>query len=258
MILYVLLGGAATGLVLGLMGSGGAIVTVPALLYLMHVPPKSAIAMSLGVVAVTALLAAVQAWSRKEVNLRVTVIFGAVGALGSLVGSRIGLGLPETVQLALFALVMYAAAWRMMRGAPVHRSAGAMAVADCEQGDCSNFPYLHVARHGLAVGVIAGMVGVGGGFLIVPALVMLSGLSMRRAVGTSLSIVATQSAAGFLGYARVVPINYPLLAGLAGVAVATSFLGARISRRLHAVHLRRIFGIFLVVVATFILFKNLA
>ena len=101
------------------------------------------------------------------------------------------------------------------------------------------------------------MVGVGGGFLIVPALVILSGLSMRRAVGTSLSIVATQSASGFLGYAGAVPINYPMLAGLTGAAIVTSFFGARISQRLHAAHLRRIFGAFLVMVATFMLFKNL-
>ncbi len=256
MIFYVLFGGAATGLLLGLLGSGGAIVTVPVLLYFLHVEPKSAIAMSLGIVAITAVIAAFRAWRQGNVNLRVTAIFGVVGALGTFAGARLGLVLPVAVQLTLFALVMYAAAWHMIRAQPVHRSAGALAVGECESGDCANFPYLHIARHGLLVGLLAGVVGVGGGFLIVPALVLLSGLSMRRAVGTSLSIVATQSAAGFIGYASAVPIDYSLLAAFTAVAIAASFLGTWIGQRIHVERLRRVFGVFLVLVASYILLKN--
>lgn len=257
MILFVLIAGIATGLLLGLMGSGGAIVTVPALLYLLHVAPKSAIAMSLGIIAITASIAAVQAWRQGNVNLRVTVTFGVVGALGTYLGARLGLVLPVVLQLTLFALVMYAAAWRMLNAQPPRRSVGALAVGECESGDCSNFPYLHIARHGLLVGVLAGVVGVGGGFLIVPALVLLSGLSMKRAVGTSLSIVAFQSAAGFVGYAGAVPIDYPLLAGFTAVAATASFVGARLGQRMEQQRLKRVFAIFLLLVATYILFKSL-
>lgn len=257
MIMFVLIAGAATGLLLGIMGSGGAIVTVPALLYLLHVEPKSAIAMSLGIVAVTATISALQAWRQGNVNLRVTATFGIFGAFGTYAGARLGLILPVVVQLTLFALVMYAAAWRMWQAQPPRRSVGAMAVGECESGDCSNFPYVHIARHGLAVGILAGVVGVGGGFLIVPALVLLSGLSMKRAVGTSLSVVAFQSTAGFAGYAGAVPIDYPLMAGFTGVAVAASFVGAHLGQRIQQHRLKRGFGVFLALVASYILSKSL-
>ena len=256
MLLFVLIAGAATGLLLGIMGSGGAIVTVPALIYLLHVEPKSAIAMSLGIIAITATIAAIQAWRQGNVNLRVTLTFGLFGALGTFAGARLGVLLPVVVQLTLFALVMYAAAWRMLHSQPPRRSVGALAVGECESGDCTNFPYLHIGRHGVMVGLLAGVVGVGGGFLIVPALVLLSGLSMKRAVGTSLSVVAFQSTAGFVGYAGAVPIDYPLLAGFTAVAVASCFVGARIGQRLDQQRLKHGFGVFLILVATYILLKN--
>lgn len=257
MMLFVLIAGAATGLLLGVMGSGGAIVTVPALIYLLHVEPKSAIAMSLGIIAITATIAAVQAWRQGNVNLRVTLTFGLFGALGTFAGARLGVVLPVVLQLTLFALVMYAAAWRMLKARPPRRSAGAMAVGECENGGCGNFPYLHIAGHGVMVGLLAGVVGVGGGFLIVPALVLLSGLSMKRAVGTSLSIVAFQSTAGFAGYAGAVAIDYALLAGFTAVAVAACFVGARISQRMEQQKLKHGFGVFLILVATYILIKSL-
>lgn len=258
MIMFVLIASLATGLLLGIMGSGGAIVTVPALIYLLQVEPKSAIAMSLGIIAITASIAALQAWRQGNVNIRVTLTFGLFGALGTFAGARLGLVIPVVMQLMLFALVMYAAAWRMLNVQPPRRSVGALAVGECESGDCSNFPYRRVASHGVTVGLLAGVVGVGGGFLIVPALVLLSGLSMKRAVGTSLSIVAFQSSAGFAGYAGAVPIDYPLLAGFTAVAVAASFVGARIGQRMDQQRLKQGFGVFLVLVATYILFKNLS
>lgn len=257
MVLLILVAGVATGLLLGLMGSGGAIIAVPALLYLLQVEPKSAIAMSLGIVAMTAAVAGLQAWRRGDVNLRVTATFGLVGAVGTFLGARVGVVLPVMIQLSLFALVMYVAAWRMLNARPPRRSVGAMAVGECENGDCSRFPYPRIATHGLGVGVLAGTVGVGGGFLIIPALVLLSGLSMKRAVGTSLSIVTIQSLAGFVGYAGTVPIDYPLLLGFAAVAMASSAVGARIGQRLDQVRLKRWFGVFLVLVASYILLNNL-
>lgn len=254
---YVVISGVATGLLLGLMGSGGAIVTVPALLYLLHVQPKSAIAMSLGIVAITAGVSALREWRQGNVNLRVTATFGLFGAAGTFLGARLGVVLPVALQLGLFAAVMYVAAWRMLRPRPALRSLGAAAIGECEDGDCGNFPYASIAGHGISVGVLAGVVGVGGGFLIIPALVLLSGLSMKRAVGTSLSIVAVQASAGFLGYAGAVPIDYSLMAAFTGVAVTASFLGASIGRRVSGEGLKRAFGVFLVLVATDILIKSL-
>ncbi|HHC73435.1 MAG TPA: sulfite exporter TauE/SafE family protein [Thiotrichales bacterium] len=256
MSLSVILAGIVTGLLLGIFGSGGSIITTPALLYLLDVEPKSAIAMSLGIVAVTATLTAWQHWRRGNVNLKITAVFGLFGVVGTYAGALLGVVTPVVIQLTIFALVMYAAAWRMLKPAPVHKSVGA-ACADCPDGGyCDDLDYRHIAMHGIGVGLLTGVVGVGGGFLIVPALVLLSGLSMKQAVGTSLSIVSVKSFAGFAGYAWAVPIDYPLMAAFTAIAVAGSVVGSRLCHRLPADRLKTGFGGFLLLVATYILIKS--
>jgi hypothetical protein len=254
MSVLILISGLFTGLLLGIFGSGGSIITTPALLYLLDVEAKSAIAMSLGIVAVTATITALQHWRWGNVNLKITAVFGAFGVIGTYGGALLGVITPVAIQLTIFALVMYAAAYKMLK--PKHKSVGAAAVADCLGGNCDELQYTHIAIHGIAVGVLTGVVGVGGGFLIVPALVLLSGLPMKQAVGTSLSIVALKSFAGFAGYAGAVEINYALMASFTGVAIVGSVIGSLISNRLPAALLQRGFGTFLVFVASYILFKN--
>lgn len=254
MTLPALLAGLATGLLLGLFGSGGSIITTPALLYLLHVEPKSAIAMSLGIVAVTATLTAVQHGSKGNIDWKVTAIFGLFGVVGTYAGARLGLVTPVVVQLCVFALVMYAAAWKMLRPQPpAHRSVGVVAV----QAAASDLRLGHVAVHGIAVGVLTGVVGVGGGFLIVPALVLFSGLPMKQAVGTSLAIVALKSFAGFAGYAGEVPIDYPLMGLFTAVAAGGSLFGTRLAHHLSGETLKRAFALFLLPVATYILANSL-
>ena len=249
--LAAILAGLATGLVLGVFGSGGSIITTPALIYLLQVEPKSAIAMSLGIVAITATLTAIQHWRKGNVNPHITLVFGGFGIAGTYAGARLGVITPVTLQLAIFAVVMYVAAWRMLRPAPTaHRSAGAAAVESTATAPVRLGP---VALHGIAVGVLTGVVGVGGGFLIVPALVLLSGLPMRQAVGTSLAIVAVKSYAGFAGYAGAVSIDYALMAIFTAVAVVGSVAGTHVACRLSADALKRGFAVFLVLVATYIL-----
>jgi len=254
MSITILFSGLFTGLMLGIFGSGGSIATTPALLYLLNVEPKSAIAMSLGIVAITATISALQHWRHGNVNLKVTAVFGAFGVMGTYAGALLGIITPVTIQLTIFALVMYAAAWKMLK--PKHKSVGAAAVIDCPNGDCDEFQYTHIAIHGIAVGVLTGVVGVGGGFLIVPALVLLSGLPMKQAIGTSLSIVALKSFAGFAGYAGAVDINYSLMANFTAVAIVASFIGSLISHRLPSTLLQKGFGSFLVVVASYIILKS--
>lgn len=257
MSITLLFAGLITGVVLGVFGSGGSIVTTPALLYLLDVEPKSAIAMSLGIVAITAALAAFQYWRQGNVHLKVTAMFGLFGILGTYAGAKLGVVTPVTIQLGIFALVMYAAAWKMLKPkAPVPRSVGAAAVVDCPYGDCDALRYGHIALHGISVGVLTGVVGVGGGFLIVPALVLLSGLSMKQAVGTSLAIVSLKSFAGFAGYAGAVDIDYRLMAVFTAIAVGGSVVGTRISQRIPAESLKRGFAVFLLFVASYILIKS--
>ncbi|MFP3874532.1 MAG: sulfite exporter TauE/SafE family protein [Thiohalophilus sp.] len=249
-----ILAGLATGIMLGIFGSGGSIITTPALLYLLDVAPKSAIAMSLGIVAVTATLTALQHWRAGNVNGKVTLVFGIFGILGTYAGARLGVITPVVLQLSIFALVMYAAAWKMFRPAQPPRSAGAAAVDLADAEGCTSKRCLsHVAMHGIVVGALTGLVGVGGGFLIVPALVLLSRLPMKQAIGTSLAIVAVKSYAGFAGYVGDVPIDYKLMAVFIVVAVIGSVIGTRIARRVSAEVLKKGFAVFLTLVATYIL-----
>ncbi|MDZ7662966.1 sulfite exporter TauE/SafE family protein [Thiohalophilus sp.] len=252
MTLSAILAGLATGIMLGIFGSGGSIITTPALLYLLDIAPKSAIAMSLGIVAVTATLTALQHWRAGNVNGKVTLIFGIFGILGTYAGARLGVITPVVLQLSIFALVMYAAAWKMLRPAQPPRSAGAAAV-EAAEGCTSRHCLSHVAMHGIVVGALTGLVGVGGGFLIVPALVILSRLPMKQAIGTSLAIVAVKSYAGFAGYVGDVPIDYALMAVFAAVAVVGSVIGTRLARCVSGDVLKKGFAIFLMLVATYIL-----
>ncbi len=257
MSIFVLLAGASTGLMLGILGSGGSIVTMPAFIYLLGVAPKPAIAMSLGVVGLTAGISALQHGWRGNVNFRIVLIFGLFGAAGTFAGARIGILLPDALQLVMFALIMYAAAYKMIRPNPVAAGGGAGNIT----GDNDNAPplrYLHIALHGVIVGILTGIVGVGGGFLIVPALVLLSGLGMKEAIGTSLAIIALKSFAGFAGYAGSVPIDWPLMAVFSAVAITAGVVGGLISHKIPAAILKSSFAVFLLLVASYMLYREIS
>lgn len=254
MLILVILAGAATGIVLGLFGSGGSIIAMPALMVLLDVEAKSAIAMSLGIVAVTATITAWDHWRRGNVDVRVATVFGFFGVIGTFAGAKVGVATPVVVQLVLFALVMYAAAWKMLKPALVPQLSAAGGLPPPER--TVEVRMGHIAAHGIGVGVLTGVVGVGGGFLIVPALALLSGLRMKLAIGTSLAIVAAKSYAGFFGYLGAVPIDWRIMVAFTAVTVAGSFAGTRLAHRFSQETLKRGFGAFLVVVASYILLKS--
>ena len=114
----------------------------------------------------------------------------------------------------------------------------------------------HIAMHGVGIGILTGLVGVGGGFLIVPALVLLSGIPMKIAIGTSLVIVAAKSYSGFAGYIGVVPVDWAIMGVFTLVTVAGSFVGTRIAHRLSHDKLQKSFAIFLIMVATYMIIKS--
>ena len=239
-----LLGALAIGLSLGLLGSGGSILTVPVLHYLVGQPEKLAIGGSLLVVGLIAVAAAVPYAFSRQVDWRNVAWFGLPGMVGAWLGATLAHWVPGPVQLALFALVMLVAAWRMLRG-------GVMQRPDHEPR------HLAVVAGGLGVGALSGLVGVGGGFLIVPALVLLAGVPMASAVGTSLAVIALNSFTGFLKHLGVLQqqsleLDWRVLLTVAGVGVLGSFAGHRLGRRLPQNTLRRLFGVFLVVMGLFI------
>ena len=190
--MYALLGAVAIGLTLGLLGSGGSILTVPVLVYLAGQPDKVAIAESLAIVGAIAAVGALSYTRQGLVDWRAVVGFGVPGIVGTFLGAVLAAHVPGPVQLALFGVVMLAAAGAMFRG----RAALAGEARPSR-------PAWIIAALGVSVGVMTGLVGVGGGFLIVPALVLLVGLDMRLAVGTSLSIIVLNSLTGFLKYLDV-------------------------------------------------------
>ena len=262
MLILVILAGSITGIVLGLFGSGGSIIAMPALMYLLHVEPKSAIVMSLGIVAVTASISGWDNWRRGNVDVKVAAMFGLFGVLGTYGGARLGVYTPVTVQLILFALVMYAAAWKMLQKKKQPQiQAAQLAVAGGPNIAVTETEIIkahmgHIAMHGVGVGVLTGLVGVGGGFLIVPALVLLSGIPMKVAIGTSLVIVAAKSYSGFAGYIGAVPVDWAVMGSFTVVTVAGSFAGTRIAHRFSHEKLKKSFAIFLIIVATYILLKS--
>lgn len=249
--LWALLGAVAIGLVLGLLGSGGSILTVPVLVYLAGQPDKVAIAESLAIVGAIAAVGAVPYARQKLVDWHSVLYFGVPGIVGTYGGAALSEWIPGAVQLALFAVVMILAAGLMVRGRKE--------VAD--DAVRTRQPLWLIAVEGLAVGVLTGLVGVGGGFLIVPALVLLGGLSMRLAVGTSLLIIAAKSAAGFFKYTEVLAeagqqVDWQLIGLFAVIGIAGSFVGNALSQRVPQAQLKRGFAVFLVVMGLFILYRE--
>ncbi|MEX2571090.1 MAG: sulfite exporter TauE/SafE family protein [Gemmatimonadota bacterium] len=244
--------GALIGLSLGLLGGGGSILTVPIFVYVLGFGAKEAIAMSLAVVGVTSLAGAAGHWRAGNVNVRVAVIFGVVAMAGTYGGARLAVYFSGGAQLVLFALVMLAAAYFMFRPAPLP----VVATQQGEPATVKDMPLALIVVEGMAVGVLTGLVGVGGGFLIVPALVVLGKVPMKQAVGTSLLVIAMKSAAGFVGYLGQVELEWSFMAVFTAVAIAGIMAGTSLVRWVPQHALQRAFAIFLVVMGGLILYQN--
>lgn len=243
---------ALIGLALGLLGGGGSILTVPIFVYVLGFGAKQAIAMSLAVVGTTSLFGAFSHWKAGNVNLRVAGIFGVVAMAGTYLGARLAVYFSGAAQLALFAVVMLLAAVFMFRG-PRH---SAPAADPTPQPVPAEMPIGLIVLEGVLVGVLTGLVGVGGGFLIVPALVLLGKIPMKQAIGTSLLVIAMKSAAGFVGYLGQVEIPWGFMSMFTGVAILGIFVGTYLVRFVSQSALKRAFAVFLVVMGSFILFQN--
>ncbi len=232
------------GIVLGALGGGGSILAVPIFVYVLGAGPKAAIAMSLPVVGLTSLAGAIGHWREGNLELRQALLFGAAAMAGAYLGARVASWVPGGVQLAALAIVMAAAALSMLRRKRPVVAAGAAS------------PMISIAT-GVAIGVLTGLLGVGGGFLFVPALVLFGGLPMKQAIGTSLLVIAMSSAAGSVGYHGRVAIDWGIVARFTAAAVAGIAAGVYVVRFLPHRTLQRAFGVFLLIVAGWMLYQNL-
>jgi len=240
-------GAIAIGLSLGLLGSGGSILTVPVLVYLVGVEEKVAIASSLAIVGLIALVGSVPYARERLVDWRSVLLFGVPGMMGTYAGAWSSMFVDGSVQLAVFAVVMLLASVLMLRPIRCERSA-----------DAPPRSPMKITADGLLIGWLTGFVGVGGGFLIVPALVFLGGLSMHRAVATSLIIIALKSGVGFAKYVDVlgaegVAIDPTIILFVSLFGIAGSLVGNYASKRLSTHVLQRAFGVFLVIMGAYVL-----
>ena len=231
------------GISLGLLGGGGSILAVPILVYVVGMAAKPAIAVSLLVVGTTSFVGALRHWRAANLEPGTAAVFGLVSMAGAYAGGRMAVGVPDSLQLLLFASVMLTVSVSMFRTGMTGAGGGTV-----------RMPL--VAASAAGVGVLTGVVGVGGGFLIVPALVLFAGMEMRRAVGTSLLVIAMNSMAGFAAYAGTVPIDWTFTAIFTLLATCGVFLGARLVPSVPQRVLRRAFAAFLIVVGSAVLLQN--
>ncbi len=250
-----LLLGFAIGLSLGLLGGGGSILTVPALVYLVGQSPQAAVSTSLAIVGANS---AVGAWfhrqagtsKRSTFNWKVALIFGGAGMLFAYLAAGLSKHLSPALLMVLFALLMLVIGGLML----FQKRKDTSEASETAQPEHHNL-WLTLAS-GAGVGLLTGILGVGGGFLIVPALVMLVGLPMYQAVGTSLAIIAANSLAGLLGHLGgqfdIWVTVFFVAAGIVG-----TFTGSKLAHRLPAQRLRQLFAIFVIILAIFLMVDNM-
>lgn len=267
-----LLFGLIIGFALGLTGGGGSVFAVPLLVYGLGMPAHDAVVISLAAVGATALGGGLVRLRTGEAELRTAIIFGLSGIIGAPLGAWLNPKFPEAALLAGFALLMLAVAFRMWRQASRRPEETRIVRASADPSDDNTGPVcrydpggrlqftsrcaMRLALTGSATGLLSGLFGVGGGFLIVPALVLIASLPMRRAVATSLWVIAIISAIGLLSHLIAghrldvgVTIGF-VLGGLGGMAI-----GIAVGRRIAGPTLQKLFAGMIVAVAMFVLVK---
>ncbi len=250
------------GVVLGLIGGGGSILTVPVLVYLLYINPVTATAYSLFIVGTTSLVGAVQNIRKKLVDLKTAIVF-SIPAFIAVYATRKYLvpAIPDELFsvgdflvtkgigiMVFFAIIMLLASYSMIWG-------------KCKNCDDDNavieYNYPMIILEGIVVGVLTGIVGAGGGFLIIPALVMLAKLPMKKAVATSLLIIAVKSLIGFIGDVQNMEIDWQFLSIFTSLSVVGIFIGIWLTKFIDGSKLKTGFGWFVLVMGVYILIKEL-
>jgi uncharacterized membrane protein YfcA len=236
------------GLSLGILGSGGAILTVPLLMYGLGYTEKLAIATALAIVGSISATTALVGIKQKKVNWTLVLYFGGPSMISAYVGAWASSYVSGQAQILVLAVVMLAAAWKMFHSFKVHTP--------------HEINRLLTIMQGIGVGLLTGFVGVGGGFLIVPALVLLGGITMNQAVFTSLVVISINSGSGFIKYQSILQDNNQLLDWstigiISSIGIVGSFVGQHYSTTLPQKKIKQAFAVFITIMAVFILCQKL-
>lgn len=242
------------GLLLGLLGGGGSILTVPMLVYLLKVDPKTAITTAFVVIGSSSLIALIPHAKRAAVCWKSGLSFGLSGMLGAFSGGRLASHFTNDLLMLFFGVICLLTGLLMVRGnKPQHSAANAEPISLCPL----KLPLLKLLINGFLVGGLTGIVGIGGGFIIVPALTLLVGLTLQGAIGTSLLIIAMNSAAGLIGYSSQISLNLELTLLITVGTVFGSLVGGYLSNYLPAQTLKRSFGVLVMLVALYVLYQTI-
>jgi uncharacterized membrane protein YfcA len=254
----------AIGISLGLIGGGGSILTVPVLVYLFSVDAVSATAYSLFIVGLTSAVGSLTYFQKGLVNVKTSIVFG-IPSIAAVFATRAWIvpAIPKEVfhvgefvvtksllLMLLFAILMIAASYSMIKKDKTPKT------DTTNQPETQQFNYPLILLEGSVVGVLTGLVGAGGGFLIIPALVVLSKLPMKEAIGTSLVIIAAKSLIGFFGEGSETVIDWMFLAKVSGFAMAGIFIGSALSKKIDGAKLKPAFGWFVLVMGIYIIVKE--
>lgn len=245
------------GISLGLLGGGGSILTIPVLVYLFQVEPIIATTYSLLIIGITSIFGALGYIKKRQINFKAVWLFGIPSIITVLLSRSLLLpAIPNIIIsnsfvtlnksqfiLLLFSIIMLFAGWKMTQKTPVINK---------QQTNKLSLP-----QQGTIVGLVTGIVGAGGGFLIIPALVIWLGLPMKTAIGTSLIIIALNSLVGFFGGVNFMQLDWSLLIKITIIALAGLLIGMRISNKINSANLKPMFGWFVVIMGMFILLKEL-
>jgi uncharacterized protein len=240
--------GMVIGVLLGLLGGGGSILAVPALVYGAGLPLSSAIPASLLVVGISSATAVLPRVRSGLVARRIAAVFGGAGALAAFAGTAVNRLLPPRAVRLGFAALMVVAGWRRLADRTTDGGVCLLPGGGINWRSCLPRSVLT----GAAVGLLTGLFGVGGGFLIIPALVLGLGLPLTTAVGTSLVIVVVNAAAGFAAHVGDADLDYALITAFTLAAVAGSLVAARVARRVDAQRLAHWFAYLVFAVAAFV------
>lgn len=254
--MFVVLGAFTIGITLGMLGSGGSAITVPILVYLVGHGAKESIAESMAIVGLISIAAAYPYARAQQIDWRSVLFFGIPGMLGTFAGAWLGGLSSASLQLAVFGVVLFLAAAAMLRKSTLPKTS-----TPTPEREIQFTSIWKIAMEGTMVGVLTGFVGVGGGFLIVPALVIMAKLPMRLAIGTSLVIIAIKAAVGFAKYEYDLlqhgfSVDFRTIAIFTVFGIAGGVIGRHLNSRLNQQLLQKVFAGFLILVGGFVLCRE--